>query len=381
VKSDSQMIDTYIIKLTSRCNLRCTYCYEYSSGDETWKDKPGIMSATVLQSLGARIKEYSLKHGVEKCKVVLHGGEPLLVGKTRLIDAIALLRREADPVVVDISIQTNGVLIDKEYCDIFNTYNICVGISIDGDPSADNARIFPGGKSAFNEILHGIDVIKECAPDRFTGILSVVNTESDPRDLIDFVWSLGPKSLDLLQPFMSHDQAGHNRLLISEKFGSWMTNAMEYWLSNKSLHNLRIRVFEDALQAVLTRKPRTDWFGPRGVSYIVIESDGSYDLLDQLKAVGVQSVRLRSLSRTVFNSSIDEIYDLCLKQLNEYSADILPNECIGCRWGDVCSAGHLPSRYSEANLFNNSSVYCEGIASLLDASLCYMEKVIDERRN
>jgi hypothetical protein len=32
----------------------------------------------------------------------------------------------------------------------------------------------------------------------------------------------------------------------------------------------------------------------------------------------------------------------------------------------VCGAGHLPSRYSKENRFNNRSTYCEGIQMVLD---------------
>ena len=37
------MIDSYVVKVASRCNLDCTYCYEYNLGDDTWKHQPRFM--------------------------------------------------------------------------------------------------------------------------------------------------------------------------------------------------------------------------------------------------------------------------------------------------------------------------------------------------
>ena len=70
-----------------------------------------------------------------------------------------------------------------------------------------------------------------------------------------------------------------NPIDIQNSFRDWMIKAMSYWLSHPTHQNIPIRVFHDVLQASYTRKPKTDWFGARNVSYIIVETDGSYDIL------------------------------------------------------------------------------------------------------
>src|SRR5271165_2651956 len=72
-------IDTVLIKTASRCNLNCTYCYVYNLGDDGWRSQPRRMSPDVLSAVVDHVGE--LSHAQSRpLSVVLHGGEPLLLG-------------------------------------------------------------------------------------------------------------------------------------------------------------------------------------------------------------------------------------------------------------------------------------------------------------
>jgi uncharacterized protein len=162
-------------------------------------------------------------------------------------------------------------------------------------------------------------------------------------------------------------------------FGRWMTEALRHWLDNYGTRRTRIRYFEDALKSCVTLKPTTDWFGARRVGYLVVETDGNFDLLDQLKAVGKESLTCRNLGRSIWDSSIGQAVAQADLMIRELSGDRLPDDCVGCRWEEVCGAGHLPSRYSEARGFNNKSTYCEGIQMVLDQSREIVFKELGKR--
>ena len=71
---------TFVVKIASRCNLNCTYCYMYNMGDESYKSQPKTMSeGTVIQMI-RRAKEHCDVNELKKFTFVLHGGEPLLAG-------------------------------------------------------------------------------------------------------------------------------------------------------------------------------------------------------------------------------------------------------------------------------------------------------------
>ena len=50
--------NTLIVKFASPCNLNCTYCYEYNTGDDSWKKKPKFISAENAKILNNRLREY-----------------------------------------------------------------------------------------------------------------------------------------------------------------------------------------------------------------------------------------------------------------------------------------------------------------------------------
>src|SRR5947209_19573010 len=73
-----QPITQLLVKVATRCNIDCTYCYWFR--DAAVYDKPKLMSAEVLQQLLQRIEEHVTKNLLDDLPIILHGGEPLLWG-------------------------------------------------------------------------------------------------------------------------------------------------------------------------------------------------------------------------------------------------------------------------------------------------------------
>lgn len=370
------MIQSLILKVAARCNIACTYCYEYTAGDQTWRDKPRFLKPELARQLGHRLREYGETHKVDKINIVAHGGEPLLLGAYRLDTLFRELREGAGPIRLSFSLQTNGLLLDKEICDVLKNHSVMVGVSLDGGLHENRYRVDFAGDNTWARAVEGIELLREHYPSIWGGILGVIDLASDPVRTLDALCAFGPPQLDLLQPFTTHDMAGVLRRQTAARFGQWMLKAMQHWLSVREYSNIRIRVFEDVLQASLSGQPKTDWFGPRRLSYLVIETDGTYDLLDQLKVIGGQSSLFRTTRSTIETMSMIEAEQAAHLLLTRYGADRLPTDCEGCRWSGVCGAGHLTSRYSARRIFDNRSVYCEGIASLLDTARQTMETYV-----
>src|SRR5580704_10479147 len=111
----NQPISQLLIKVASRCNIDCSYCYWFR--DAAVYDKPKLMSAEVLQQLLRRIEEHVGRYALVDFPIVLHGGERLLWGVenfhrfAQACEAIAS-RRGCD---IPIAVTTNGVLIDAAW--------------------------------------------------------------------------------------------------------------------------------------------------------------------------------------------------------------------------------------------------------------------------
>src|SRR5579859_5083091 len=71
----------FILKVHSRCNLACSYCYVYEMADQAWRELPRMMSPAVTEMVAKRIGEHAREHHLSSVDVILHGGgEPLLAG-------------------------------------------------------------------------------------------------------------------------------------------------------------------------------------------------------------------------------------------------------------------------------------------------------------
>jgi uncharacterized protein len=69
-------IHFYIVKVHSRCNLDCVYCYEYNQGNDGWKDMPKVMSIDTFKTLCQRISQHAIANNLKDVFISFHGGEP-----------------------------------------------------------------------------------------------------------------------------------------------------------------------------------------------------------------------------------------------------------------------------------------------------------------
>ena len=82
----------FVLKVCTRCDLACDHCYVYEHADQSWQIKPKVISDETVVAAAGRIASHARSHGLPEVRVILHGGEPLLVGKSRLARICAQLR-------------------------------------------------------------------------------------------------------------------------------------------------------------------------------------------------------------------------------------------------------------------------------------------------
>jgi len=67
-------IGQFILKIHSRCNLACTYCYIYEMNDQSWRGRPRRMTEQTLEAAAERIRQHVVAHRLDQLEIVLHGG-------------------------------------------------------------------------------------------------------------------------------------------------------------------------------------------------------------------------------------------------------------------------------------------------------------------
>jgi len=167
------------------------------------------MQAETVTRLAACINEHAELHEFKSISVVLHGGEPLLAGHEQMERFALTLRTDLSAIPsVDLRIHTNGVRLDEEFCEIFENYDIKVGISVDGDRVAGDRRLrFLDGRSSYSFVECAVGLLRQKKYQHiYAGLLCTIDLASDPIEVYDGLRKLEPPQVDFLPPHATWDE-------------------------------------------------------------------------------------------------------------------------------------------------------------------------------
>ena len=349
-------IDTVLLKVASRCNLDCSYCYVYNMGDDSWRTMPKRLEPAVSAEICAQLGRLATAQG-HPFAVVLHGGEPLLLGAARLADLFARLRAEL-PLSCSLNVQTNGVLIDDVILDLCAEHDVRMSVSLDGPPQVhDGNRKDRRGRDSHAAVLAGVTRLKRhrVAAEIFSGVLAVVDPTSDPDCDYDYFASLGVPSVDFLYRDGNHATLPFGKKQFdSVEYGAWMSRILDRYLADPCPP--RIRLLDDMIRLLLGGTGLKEGVGLTDFGIVVIDTDGSVTKNDTLKSTpgGDRFEDHWHVLRT-------ELADLVRSPLfleshrmqRPSSADCLsrPEPAIG-------GGGRVPHRFSADNGYANPTVFC-----------------------
>jgi uncharacterized protein len=349
------------VKVASRCNLDCDYCYVYHHADQSWRGMPPLMSAENRSQFAERLGSYVKEIGLTRCAVIFHGGEPLLAG-AEVLTAFAAEIRAGTTAKVDISLQTNGLLLDDAALDAFEAADIGVSLSIDGPRLAnDRHRTSRRGRSSFDKAFTALQRLIR-RPKTFAGVISVIDPAIPPTELLAFFDEHRPPKLDFLLPDAHHLRAPAGRDQDQALYERWMIQAFDLWLDRYP--HLPVRTFEALLDSVSGLPSGTDAFGLGDVSLISIETDGSYHDLDVLKVTREGATRLTgTVSDTPIAAVAMSPPILAHRALLQTTG--LCETCQACPVVAICGGGSLPHRYGPEG-FNHPTIYCREMLALIE---------------
>lgn len=356
------MLHSLVVKVAERCNLNCTYCYMYNHEDKSFLHRPKFMSDDVFDQLLRRIHEYCRTYEQHSMTLCLHGGEPTLIGAGRMDRMIVRARNVLGDCLGDVLIQTNATLIDDEWVAVFKRNNILVGVSLDGPPQVNDAvRVDHQGGGSYARTLQGIKLLQE--EELLQGILCVINPGESGLAVYKHFRSLGINQMNFLLPDASHDSKSRLYGPFGETpVADYLIPVFDEWFFENDA-SVKVRIFWDLVSLILGGRPGGDAFGNRPMSYLIIETDGSIEALDALRVCkeGIGTTALNVLSHG-FND-----LQFALPFVSQLMNEGIPlcQKCLRCPELSVCGGGYLPHRYSEANGFNNPSIWCQDILKVI----------------
>ncbi|MBF9128047.1 FxsB family radical SAM/SPASM domain protein [Plantactinospora sp. S1510] len=355
-----------LLKIHSRCNLACDYCYVYQHVDQTWRDRPRTMSRAVVDLAANRIGEHARQHGVDRVTVILHGGEPLLAGR-ELVGHVARSVRAAVPAgtVVDLRVQTNGVLLDETFLDLFDRYDIRVGVSLDGPEAAnDRHRVFAGGQGSHRAVAEALERLNQHHYRHlYGGILCTINLENDPLDVYRSLLAFAPPRMDFLLPHgnWTTPPPGRRTDSADTPYADWLVPVFDEWFASRP-QRTGVRLFESLIDLLLGGSSGSEVVGLSPSDLITVETDGAIEQGDALKTTeeGMAATGLH-----VRSSTFDEAIAQPAFRARQSGLAGLAATCRACPLVQVCGGGLYAHRYHATNGFDNPSVYCPDLTALI----------------
>jgi uncharacterized protein len=354
----------FVLKVHSRCDLACDHCYIYEHADSSWRERPKVISSATVEKAGERIAEHARHHALPEVRVILHGGEPLLAGATRLGEIAWQLRRAITPVcALDLRIHTNGVQLDEEFCETFRSAGVKVGISLDGDRAGNDLhRRYRDGRSSYDEVIRAVGLLRT---DRYralyAGLLCTIDIRNDPIATYDALAALDPPAVDFLLPHATWDTPppGASTAAVTP-YADWLAAAFERWRADVS--PVPVRMFESIIRTFRGASSLIESLGLEASDVAVIETDGTIEQADSIK---VAYDRAPATGFDIFANAFSEAAGHPAIQARQLGLDGLCDTCRRCPVVASCGGGLYAHRYRTGNGFDNTSVYCADLKKII----------------
>ena len=363
-----QAFRQFVVKMHSRCDIACSYCYVYEHADQSWRSRPLKISFATIDRVAWRIGEHAAAHRLASVRVVLHGGEPLLAGAERISRIATRLNLELPTYTeLDLRLQTNGVRLadDEALCRTLVEARIKVGISLDGDRAAnDRHRLFRNKASSYDEVVHAAQRIG--APrhrQSFAGFLCTIDLENDPVTVYEALMDLDPPRVDFLLPHATWDDppprpAGLDH--VPAPYADWLIRVFERWTADGCL--TPIRIFDSIRSALAGHGSLTQALGTEPSDLAVVETDGAIEQEDSLK---IAYDGAPATGFDIVHHSFDDALEHVGFAARRVAREGLCETCRRCEVLDICGGGLYAHRYRSANGFDNPSVHCADLLTLI----------------
>lgn len=383
---------TMIKPVGSACNLDCDYCYYLGKADLYGGRQPK-MSDELLERY---ISQYIEAVQVPVVTFCWHGGEPLLAGLDFYEKAIAIQNRYKGNKQIENSLQTNGLLINPEWCDFFRCNNFLIGLSLDGPKEIHDAyRHDRGGHPTFDRVMRALEMMAINGVEYNT--LSTINNRcaGKGREVYQFMRSVSKYMqflpvVEMVKELVSEDeQTGispqRQRVPIvppgtsgakvapwsitPKAFGRFMCDIFDEWVIN-DVGERFVQLFDITLAQWCGVQPSLCSFCPTCGDGLVVEHNGDVYMCDHfvypeycLGNIGEE--HLRDLQRK------PELFRFGIEKRNS-----LPYDCRRCEFLFACQGECPKHRFATTRRAERGlNTLCEGYKHFFSYTAPYMEQM------
>jgi uncharacterized protein len=238
------------------CNLDCSYCF-FLDKEMLYPGSRFRMTDEILENY---IKQLIDGHRTSQVTVAWQGGEPTIMGVDFFRRAIAFQEKHKKPgMTFENTMQTNGTLLDDEWCAFYKDHDFLIGLSIDGPRELhDSNRVDKGGHPTFDKVMRGLRLLQKHGVEY--NILTTVNAQNGDhgrevyRFLRDEVGTTWMQFIPIVERINADGstltQSGaqvSDRSVTADQFGRFLIGVFDEWIRN-DVGRVYVQSFEAAVR-------------------------------------------------------------------------------------------------------------------------------------
>ncbi|MFX1394990.1 MAG: anaerobic sulfatase maturase [Promethearchaeota archaeon] len=339
------------------CNLRCKYCFYLRVADEYPKIEHPRMSDEILNKLISQFLQFRFKESIFGWQ----GGEPTLAGLKFYEKIVELQQKYGERgQVVGNAFQTNGILINDDWAKFFFKYRFLIGLSLDGPKAIyDRYRTSAGGKSVWEKVMNTADCLRLNNVE--FNILCVVSKANinQAKLIYNFFLDNGFFHLQFI-PALEIDQKGKRSSFSvnAEQYGKFLCDLFNEW--KKEPNKASIRLFNGIIAHYLNYPKGICTIDNQCAEYLLVEWNGDIYPCDFFVNKDYKLGNLLEENLSSLKNKRDNKFGRLKSKLS--------NDCLKCRWLELCYGGCIKDRIFPDNQNPEKSYYCKSYTEFFQYS-------------
>lgn len=370
------------------CNLRCKYCY-YLEKNELYKRQGNhVITDELLEKF---VKEYIEAQTTPNILFTWHGGETLMRPISFYRRALELQRIYSHGRQIDNCIQTNGTLLNDEWCEFFKQNNFLVGVSIDGPQEFhDKYRKTGTGRPTFRDVMKGINLLNKHGVE--WNALAVVNdfNADYPLDFYHFFKEIGCRYIQFtpiverittrpdnlrLAPGMQEEGMLADFSITAGQWGNFLCTIFNEWVHH-DVGEYYIQLFDATLANWVGQAPGICTMAEECGHAGVMEFNGDVYSCDHFVFPEYKLGNLHD--QTIFEMMNGQRQ----REFSRMKKQMLPQQCRECRFQFACH-GECPKNRFVRDKYGNPGLnyLCQGYYRFFEHVSPYMDFMKNELEN
>lgn len=370
---------------SSICNLNCEYCF-YLDKEKLYPENNTHWQMN-RKTLELYIQQYIDAQSSLDIQFAWQGGEPTLMGVDFFQQAMELCLHYSRGRSVTHSFQTNGILLNDQWCELFKKYNVLVGISIDGPEDLhDVYRVTRSNKATHTKVMKGIGYLKKHKIEFNT--LTVVHdlNSQHPERVYQFLKQIGSTFLQFI-PLVERNNSvtemasktltlahpGETQAVItpwsvpSRHYGEFLNRIFDIWVK-EDIGRIFVNMFDSTLATWCGYPSGSCVTAPTCGHAFALESNGDMYQCDHFVYPEYKLGNIHKVSIKDMNNSA------AAKRFGQDKSEALSVDCQQCDYKFACHGGCPKHRFSVSPLGSPHHNYlCSGYKHFFQHTEPYMK--------